>query len=326
MQSMFTLAELENLIPLVRASVPPTPQYAWPLLKALTGVEVVVKHENHTPIGSFKARGGIVYFDRLKRERSQVKGIVTATRGNHGQSLAFSGARAGVAVTIVVPHGNSNEKNAAMQSFGAKLIEHGRDFDEAKEAAIRIARDSELEYAPSFHRDFVIGVATYAHELFSEIDDLDTVYVPIGLGSGICGVISTRDVFGLRTKIVGVVSKAANTYLRSFAADQVVPTNSALTFADGMAVRVPDPTALEVIRKGAERIVEVTDDEIAEAIRVIYSATHNCAEGAGAAALAALIKERARLQGRRAAVILTGQNIDRELMQIVLSGGTPKVS
>jgi threonine dehydratase len=326
MQSMFTLAELENLIPLVRASVPPTPQYAWPLLKALTGVEVVVKHENHTPIGSFKARGGIVYFDRLKRERSQVKGIVTATRGNHGQSLAFSGPRAGVGVTIVVPHGNSNEKNVAMQSFGAKLIEHGRDFDEAKETAIRIARDSELEYAPSFHRDFVIGVATYAHELFSEVDDLDTVYVPIGLGSGICGVISTRDAFGLRTKIVGVVSKAANTYLRSFAADQVVPTNSALTFADGMAVRVPDPTALEVIRKGAERIVEVTDDEIAEAIRVIYSATHNCAEGAGAAALAALIKERARLQGRRAAVILTGQNIDRELMQIVLSGETPKVS
>jgi threonine dehydratase len=322
---MFTLAELEKIIPLVRASVPPTPQYAWPLLKALTGVEVVAKHENHTPIGSFKVRGGVVYFDRLKRERSQVKGIVTATRGNHGQSLAFSGARAGVAVTIVVPHGNSNEKNAAMQSFGAKLIEHGRDFDEAKEAAIRLARESELEYAPSFHRDFVIGVATYAHELFSAIDDLDTVYVPIGLGSGICGVIGTRDALGLRTKIVGVVSKAANAYRRSFDAGQIMPTNSALTFADGMAVRVPDATALKVIQKGAERIVEVADDEIAEAMRAIYSATHNCAEGAGAAALAALIKERARLEGRRAAVILTGQNIDRELMQTVLAGGTPKV-
>lgn len=320
---MFTLAELDNVIPLVRAIVPPTPQYAWPLLKALTGVEIVVKHENHTPIGAFKLRGGIVYFDRLNR--AQVQGIVTATRGNHGQSLAFAGTHAGIAVTIVVPHGNSTEKNAAMRAFGAELIEHGRDFDEAKEAAIRIATERGLEYAPSFHRDFVIGVATYAHELFSAVDNLDTVYVPIGLGSGICGMIGTRDALGLKTKIVGVVAEAANAYLRSFTAGREVATNSALTFADGMAVRVPDPTALEVIRKGAERIVQVSDDEIAEAIRSIYSATHNCAEGAGAAALAALFKERGRLQGRRTAVILTGQNIDRTWMQTVLAGGTPKV-
>lgn len=322
---MFTLAELDNVIPLVRAIVPPTPQYAWPLLRALTGVEIVLKHENHTPIGAFKLRGGIVYFDRLNRARSQVQGIVTATRGNHGQSLAFAGTHAGIAVTIVVPHGNSTEKNAAMRAFGAELIEHGRDFDEAKEAAIRIATERGLEYAPSFHRDFVIGVATYAHELFSAVDNLDTVYVPIGLGSGICGMIGTRDALGLKTKIVGVVAEAANAYLRSFAAGRGVATNSALTFADGMAVRVPDPTALEVIRKGAERIVQVSDDEIAEAIRSIYSATHNCAEGAGAAALAALSKERGRLQGRRVAVILTGQNIDRTWMQTVLAGGTPKV-
>jgi threonine dehydratase len=323
---MFTLTELEDVIPLVRASVPPTPQYAWPLLKAQTGVEVVVKHENHTPIGAFKVRGGIVYFDRLKRERLQVQGIVTATRGNHGQSLAFAGARAGVAVTIVVPHGNSTEKNAAMRAFGAELIEHGQDFDEAKEAAIRIASERGLDYAPSFHRDFVLGVATYAHELFSAVADLDTVYVPIGLGSGICGLIGTRDALGRRTKIVGVVSKAASAYRRSFTAGHIVATNSALTFADGMAVRVPDATALAVIRKGAERIVEVTEEEIAEAIRSIYTATHNCAEGAGAAALAALMKERAELQGRRAAVILTGQNIDRAWMQTVLAGGTPRVS
>jgi threonine dehydratase len=288
-------------------------------------VEVVVKHENHTPIGAFKVRGGIVYFDRLKRQRPQVQGIVTATRGNHGQSLAFAGARAGIAVTIVVPHGNSTEKNAAMRSFGAELIEHGRDFDEAKEAAIRIASERGVEYAPSFHRDFVIGVATYAHELFSAVADLDTVYVPIGLGSGICGVIGMRDALGLTTRIVGVVSEVANTYLRSFAAGHIIATNSALTFADGVAVRVPDATALEVIRKGAERIIQVTDDEIAEAIRSIYIATHNCAEGAGAAALAALMKERTRLQGRRAAVILTGQNIDRAWMQTVLAGGTPRV-
>lgn len=321
---MFTLAELENVIPLVRASVPPTPQYAWPLLKARTGVEVVVKHENHTPIGAFKVRGGIVYFDRLKRERPEVQGIVTATRGNHGQSLAFAGARTGVAVTIVVPHDNSTEKNAAMRAFGAELIEHGRDFDEAKDQARRIAAERGLEYAPSFHRDFVIGVATYALELFTAVGDFDTVYVPIGLGSGICGLIGTRDVLGRRARIVGVVAERANTYLRSVAAGYVVPTTSALTFADGMAVRVPDAKALEIIRNGAERIVEVSDDEIAEAIRIIYSATHNCAEGAGAAALAALIKERERLQGRRAAVIVSGQNIDRAWMQIVLGGGTPR--
>jgi threonine dehydratase len=322
---MFSLTELENVLPLVRASVPPTPQYAWPLLQAQTGVEVVVKHENHTPIGAFKVRGGVVYFDRLKRERPQVTEIVTATRGNHGQSLAWAGARAGVAVTIVVPHANSVEKNAAMQSFGAELIEHGRDFDEAKEEAMRLAAKRGLEYAPSFHRDFVIGVATYAHELFGAFGDLDTVYVPIGLGSGICGVIGTRDALNLKTKIVGVVSQCANAYARSMAAGRVIATNSALTFADGVAVRVPDATALEAIRQGAERIVEVSDNEIAEAIRCIYCATHNCAEGAGAVAFAALIKERAQMQGRRVGVILTGQNIDRAWMRTLLAGGTPQV-
>jgi threonine dehydratase len=321
---MFTLAELENVIPLVRASVPPTPQYAWPLLKERTGVEVIVKHENHTPIGAFKLRGGIIYFARLKRDRPKVKGVITATRGNHGQSLALAGTRVGIAVTIVVPHGNSTEKNAAMRAFGADIIEQGRDFDEAKQAAIKIAAERGLEYAPSFDRDLVVGVATYAHELFSAFGDLDAVYVPIGLGSGICGAIGAREVFGLKTKIVGVVAQAANAYLRSFTAGRIVTTNSALTFADGMAVRVPDPTALGVIQKGAERVVEVTDEEIADAIRLLYTATHNCAEGAGAAALAALIKDRAQLQGRRAAVVLTGQNIDRELMQTVLAGGTPK--
>lgn len=322
--SLFTVAELESVIPLVGASVPPTPQYAWPLLKARTGVDIVVKHENHTPIGSFKVRGGIVYFDRLKRRRPQVRGIVTATRGNHGQSLAFAGSRAGIAVTIVVPHGNSTEKNAAMRSLGAELIEHGRDFDDAKEQAVRIAAQRDLEYAPSFHRDFVIGVATYAFELFAAMADLDAVYVPIGLGSGICGVIGTRDLLGLKTKVVGVVAEGANTYNRSVAAGRILPTASAQTFADGIAVRVPDATALDVIRHGTDRIVEVSDDEIAEAIRVIYGATHNCAEGAGAAALAALLKERERLHGP-AAVILSGQNIDRAWMQTVLAGGTPRV-
>jgi threonine dehydratase len=320
---MFSLAELESVLAPVRQSVPPTPQYAWPLLKERLGLEVVVKHENHTPIGSFKVRGGIVYFDRLKRQRPDVRGVISATRGNHGQSLAFAGARAGVAVTIVVPHGNATEKNAAMRSLGADLIEHGSDFDDAREHAMRIAAERGLEFAPSFHRDLVLGVATYAYELFTSVDDLDTVYVPIGLGSGICGVISARDALGRRTRIVGVVAEAANTYARSLAAGRIVATNSAATFADGMAVRMPDPAALEIIRQGADRVVEVSDDEIAEAIRILYSATHNCAEGAGAAALAALVKEGAR-QGGRAAVILSGHNIDRSWMQTVLAGNTPQ--
>jgi len=323
---MFTQAELDAVIPLVREDVRPTPQYVWPLLNDRTGLDIIVKHENHTPIGAFKVRGGLVYLDRFKRERPQLKGIVTATRGNHGQSLAFAGSRLGIAVTIVVPRGNSREKNAAMQALGAELIEHGRDFDEAREMAMEMARERDLEFAPSFHRDFVLGVATYAHELLTAVEDIDTVYVPIGLGSGICGLISTRNLLKLRTAIVGVVANAANAYALSFAAGRLVETKTALTFADGMAVRIPDQGALEYIRQGADRIVEVSEEEIADAIRILFSATHNCAEGAGAASLAAAMKERDRLRGRRVAVILTGQNIDRTLMASVLAGATPRIS
>jgi threonine dehydratase len=323
---MFTLAELQSILPVVRAAVPETPQYAWPLLSARLGAVVVIKHENHTPIGAFKVRGGLVYFEKLKRERSDVKGVITATRGNHGQSFAFAGAQNNVPVAIVVPHGNSTEKNAAMRAFGAELIEHGRDFDEAKARATELAEKRGFEFGPSFHRDLVLGVATYAYELFSACSDLDTVYVPIGLGSGISGLIGVRDALRLKTRIVGVVSDRANAYRLSFDAGRVVPTNSALTFADGVAVRAPDPMALEIIRKGAERIVEVSEEEIAEAIRILFSDAHTLAEGAGAAALAGLIKERTRQAGRRIGVIVTGQNIDRPWMQIVLSGGTPQVS
>jgi threonine dehydratase len=320
----FTLADIEAALPVVRAAIPPTPQYAWPLLKARAGIEVVVKHENHTPTGAFKVRGGLLYMDRLRRARPDAAGIISATRGNHGQSVAFAAARAGLAATIVVPRGNSPEKNAAMRGFGAELIEHGRDFDEAKLQAASIAAARGLEFAPSFHRDLVVGVATYAFELFTAAPDLDTVYVPIGLGSGICGVIGTRDALRLKTAVVGVVSTRANAYRLSVEAGRPVETPSAATFADGMAVRVPDPAAVEMIRRGADRIVEVSEDEIAEAIRILFSATHNCAEGAGAAALAALLCERDRLRGL-AAVILSGQNIDREAMRTVLAGVTPDV-
>jgi len=322
---MFTLAELESALPIVRAAVPPTPQYAWPLLEARCGVKLVVKHENHTPIGAFKVRGGLVYLERLRRAKPALAGVITATRGNHDQSFAFAGAQANVPVAIVVPRGNSTEKNAAMRAFGAELIEHGRDFDDARQHAARLASERGLEFAASFHRDLVIGVATYAYELFTACSDLDAVYVPIGLGSGICGLIGVRDALGSSTRIVGVVAERANAYRLSFEAGHPVATNSAMTFADGVAVREPDAAALDIIRRGAERIVEVSDAEIAAAIRILFSDTHAAAEGAGAASLAAVMKERDRLQGRKIAVILTGQNIDRPWMATILAGGTPPV-
>ena len=320
---MFTLAELEAALGVVHAAMPPTPQFAWPLLRQRTGVDVVIKHENHTPTGAFKVRGGLVYADRLKRERPHVKGVITATRGNHGQSLAFACARAGVPCIVVVPFGNSTEKNAAMRAFGAELIEHGRDFDEAREHAVEIAAERGYEYGKSFDKDLVLGVATYAHELFSAEPELDAVYVPIGLGSGICGMIGARDALGRKARVIGVVSDRANAYRLSLDAGRLVPTNSALTFADGIAVRVPDAQALAILQAGMEHLVEVTDDEIAEAIRVLYTDTHTLAEGAGAAALAALLRECANLQGQRVAVVVSGQNIDRPWMATVLTGGTP---
>ncbi|WP_372616916.1 threonine dehydratase [Falsiroseomonas sp.] len=312
---MFDLPALEEAARLVHAVFPPTPQYAWPLLAARTGAEVWVKHENHTPTGAFKVRGGLTYFDRLKRERPGVAGVVSATRGNHGQSLAYAGARAAVPVTIVVPRGNSVEKNAAMRAFGARLVEHGEDFDAARIEAMRIAGAEGLEFAPSFAPDLVRGVATYALELFRGAPPLDALYVPIGLGSGICGCIMARDLLGLPTEIIGVQSTEADAYARSFAAHRVVTVPSANTRADGMATRIPDPAALEMIRRGASRIITVTDAEMAAAIRAYWQDTHNLAEGAGAAPLAALLQEAARMRGRRVAVILCGGNIDLALFR-----------
>jgi threonine dehydratase len=316
---LFDLPALEAAARLVHGVFPPTPQYAWPLLAARTGAEVWVKHENHTPTGAFKVRGGLVFMERLKRERPHVRGVVSATRGNHGQSLAYAGARVGVPVTIVVPLGNSTEKNAAMRAQGATLVEHGRDFDEAREEARRLAAAEGLEFAPSFAPDLVKGVATYALELFRHVASLgpplDALYVPIGLGSGICGCIMARDLLGLPTQIIGVQSDRADAYARSFAAGHVVATDSADTRADGMATRVPDAGALEIIRRGAARIVTVSDDAVAAAIRAYWQDTHNLAEGAGAAPLAALLQEGGAMRGRRVGVILCGGNIDLALFR-----------
>jgi threonine dehydratase len=312
---MFDLADLERAHEVVGAAMPPTPAHAWPLLAQRLGADVVVKHENHTPIGAFKVRGGLVYVERLQRERPQTSGIISATRGNHGQSLAFAARRFGVPVTIYVPHGNSVEKNQAMRAFGAHLVEHGEDFQSAREECERHAEREGLELVPSFHRDLVMGVTTYALELFRTAPDLDVLYVPIGQGSGICGCILARDLLGLRTEIIGVQSTEAPSYALSFAAGSVVKTNSSNTLADGMATRVPDPEALAIIRKGASRIVQVTDDEVGHAVRAYWTDTHNLAEGAGAAALAAALQEKATLRGKRIGLILSGGNIDFDLFQ-----------
>lgn len=319
----FSLEELEAAAELVHRSVPPTPQYAWPLLARSLGTEVWVKHENHTPTGAFKVRGGLVYIDQLKRRQPEVSGVISATRGNHGQSIALAARGAGLRAVIYVPHGNSVEKNAAMEAFGAELVIHGVDFDEAKDEAMRVADTAGLHAVPSFHPLLVRGVATYALEFFRAAPPLDVVYVPIGMGSGVSGVMRARDLLGLTTEVVGVVADTAPAVALSFAARQLVPTNTARTFADGMACREPHPDALALMWDGLARVVRVSEDDIAEAIRVYYRTTHNLAEGAAAAPLAAALQERTALGGKRVGLILSGGNVDAPVFAQVLGGQTP---
>lgn len=321
----FTRDELEAATALVHRQMAPTPLYAWPQLAQRLGCTVWVKHENHGPTGAFKARGGITFIDWLRRNHPDCPGIITATRGNHGQSQARAATAAGLRAVVYVPQGNSAEKNAAMRAFGAELREHGADFDTAREEAMRVAEAEGLFPVPPFHRELVRGVATYGFEMFRAMPDLHTVYVPIGCGSGICGVIAARDALGLKTRVVGVVSDQAQTAKLSVEAGRLIPTESARTFADGMAVRVPVQAAYEIYSKGAERIVAVSEEQVAEAIRIYFSDTHNLAEGAGAAALAALMAEREAMAGRQVGVILSGCNFDSDWMHTILGGGIPQV-
>ena len=320
---MFSISEIEAAHRLVTRTVSPTPQYAWPQLGERAGAEVWVKHENHTPTGSFKVRGACTFIDWLVRTRPESPGIITATRGNHGQGQARAATTAGRRAVIYMPHGNSVEKNAAMKSFGAELVEYGHDFDEAKEEVLRVAEQEGLTFVPPFHRELVRGVSTYAYELLTAVPDLDTLYVPVGCGSGICGCIAARDALGRDTQVVGVVSEHAQTVKLSVEAGRLVETNSARTFADGMAVRIPVKEALAIYSAGAERIITVSEAQIAEAIRIYYRDIHNLAEGAGAAPLAALLNERDRMAGRKVAVILTGGNIDTDWFLKIMSGGVP---
>jgi threonine dehydratase len=309
-----TLAELESAAQLVYRHMPPTPQYRWPLLCEQTGTEVWLKHENHTPVGAFKIRGGLVYFSQLEK----VKGVIAATRGNHGQSVALCARQHGMSATIVVPHGNSVEKNAAMRSLGASLVEHGEDFQAAREFAQALAKEESLHMVASFHRLLVTGVASASLELFRAVPGIETLYVPIGLGSGICGAVAARNALGSPAEIVGVVSAHARAYAASFVARRPIDSEVTTELADGMACRTPEPEALDVIWKHVDRIVEVTDDEIAQAIAILFQCTHNCAEGAGAAPFAAIRKERGRLAGRKVAAVLSGGNIDRQVFAKVL--------
>ena len=319
----FSLAELDAATAVVRRHLPATPQFAWPLLGEHVGATVWVKHENQTPTGAFKVRGGLVYVDRLRRERPHVAGLVSATRGNHGQSLAYAGAAAGLRVVIVVPEGNSPDKNAAMRGFGAELVVHGADFQESREHAARLGEELGLETVPSFHPDLVVGVGTYAKELFDAAGPLDAVYVGVGMGSGIAGLVGVRDLLGLSTRVIGVVAEQAPATALSFAAGSVVTTERADTFVDGVACRTPDPQAVATIVAGADHVVTVGEDDTAEAMRVLLRTTHQLPEPAGAIALAGLLAEREKVAGGRVGVILSGGNCDASILSEVLAGRTP---
>lgn len=319
-----TLRDIEAAAEMIYRQMPPTPQQEWPLLTAALGTPLWVKHENHTPTGAFKIRGGITFMDWLRRTHPDCPGVITATRGNHGQSQARAAVALGLRARIIVPFGNSREKNAAMRALGGEVTEFGEDFDQARLEAFRLADSEGLFPVPPYHRELTRGVATYALELFRAAPDLDCVYVPIGGGTGICGVITVRDLLGLKCEVVGVAAEGAPGPKLSVDAGHLVETDCARTIADGMAVRVPVAESFAIYAPGTARMVTVSDDEIAEAMRLMFRATHNIAEGAGAAALAAAMQERDRLSGRKVAVILTGGNVDTEIYRQVLAGETPE--
>jgi len=305
-----TIMELEATREIVYRHMSPTPAYTWPLLSERTGCDVWVKHENHTPIGAFKVRGGLVYLSGLKATQPNLKGVISATRGNHGQSLAYAANKLGLKAVIVVPQGNSPDKNRAMKALGAELIVHGADFQEALEYTQELAKDRALHMIGPFEKPLMRGVATYALEFFEQVGNLDAVYVPIGMGSGICGLITVRDALGLKTEIIGVVAEGAPAYALSFEKGEVVATNTANTIADGVACRVPSPEAFDIIKAGAARVICVSDDEILDAIGAYFTDTHNLCEGAAATPLAGLMKEKDNQAGRKIGLILSGGNAD----------------
>lgn len=313
-----TYKEIVDASKIIYKYMQPTPQYVWPLLSKRTGCEIWIKHENHAPTGAFKVRGGIIYMDELAKKNLGLKGIIAATKGNHGQSLAFAASRKKIKTIIVVPKGNSKEKNAAMEALGAKLIEHGEDFQQALEYAEQLSKEDDLHFIPSFDPILIKGVSTYSMELLTAAKNLDTVYVPIGLGSGICGMIAAREAMNLDTKIVGVVSKHAPAYALSFEKRAITKQPALTKLADGMACSTPVEQSLELIWKHVDRIIQVSDKEVANAMNIIFSDTHNIAEGSGATGLAALLQENEKMAGKKVGVIITGQNVDKDIYKEVL--------
>jgi threonine dehydratase len=313
-----TIDEIKEAQDLVYAVMPPTPQIVWPLLCQRLGAEVWVKHENHTPTGAFKARTAVVYAAELFRESKSIQGLVTATRGNHGQSVALAARRFDVPAHIVVPQGNSTEKNAAMRAQGANLIEFGNDYQESKERAQKLANENGWHFVPPYHRDIVKGVATYWLEFFSAVSDLDIVYVPIGQGSGICACCAVRNGLNLRTKIVGVVADGAPAYALSFEAGHKIAAPVTTLLGDGMACRVPDDASLAVVLENVDRVVRISEEEMRHAMKIYFTDTHNVVEGAGAAGLAAALKEKDTLHGKRVGLVATGGNVDHDVFARVL--------
>ena len=314
-----SLTQIENAQRIIYKYMPPTPQYSWPLINQRLDAEVWIKHENHTPVGAFKLRGALVYLEQIKHEHPELRGVVAATRGNHGQGVGMAARLHGLKAIIVVPHGNSVEKNRAMQAQGVELLEHGKDFQESLEYARNLAGERGYTMVDSFHPCLVEGTSTYAFEFFNAVPELDRIYVPIGLGSSICGVSAARNALGLKTEIVGVVAEDSPSYALSFTERKVIEAPSLTRIADGLACRKPDARAMEIIWKNVARIVQVSESDIAEAMRVLYQDTHNLAEGAAAAALAGAMKEKQDLHGCKVGVVLTGGNVDAEVFAGVLS-------
>lgn len=321
MESLPTLREIEAAAELIRPHVPATPTYRWPLLEQGLGCELWLKHENHTPVGAFKIRGGLVYMDELKRQQPEVRGVIAATTGNHGQSIAFAARQNGLRAVIVVPHGNNPGKNNAMRSLGAELVEHGREFQEALEFSRELATKEGLHAIPSFHPWLVRGVATYALEMFRSMPEPDVVFVPIGLGSGFCGIAAAREALGLKTRIIGVVSEHAPAYALSFQQGRFIEQPSTTRVAEGVACKTPNREALEHVTHHAHDVVTVNDDEALAAMREIIQATHNIAEGSGALAYAAMKKQADQWKDRRAGCVLTGGNASMEMLTKAFAGG-----
>ncbi len=316
--SLPSIDEIKAAQDLVYSVMSPTPQIVWPLLCERLGTEVWVKHENHTPIGAFKARTAMVYAAELFLENNSITGLVTATRGNHGQSVALAARRFGVPAYIVIPRGNSSEKNAAMGAQGAELMEFGDDYQASKEHAHALAHERGWHFVPSYHRNIVTGVATYWLEFFTAVSDLDVIYVPIGQGSGISSCVAVRNGLSRKTKIIGVVAQGAPAYALSFEAGRKIAAPVTTLLADGMACRVPDESSLAIVLENVDHVVQVSEEEIRQAMKIYFTDTHNVAEGAGAAGLAAALKEKATLEGKRVGLVLTGGNVDHDVFARVL--------